>query len=636
MLLGAYGRDASQRVEGAAGGSTGDHSDQVEVIHRGDLALAWQRSEAPAITESAGLLCVLEGEITAAPWRAATRGADRPYSPTEVLEAWHRLGENVVTDLRGSFVLVLWDQTRRSGLLVRDPTGLRPLVRTTIRGSIAFASEIRQLLAIMPTAPPPDPVALSFWLSNDVCWDERTFFEGITPLRAGHLIALGAGEAKERAWWRPSYSSPARVGLEDAAEAVGQAIERSIASQSRPEEAVGVLLSGGVDSTSVAAFARRALDGSAGQLTGYSATFPDHPQTDESKPIEAVCRQLKIPSVQMAVRGGSPIGGVLRFISEWGIPSHSVNCFFWPNMLERVRDDKTRLLLGGEGGDELFELSSPLLADRLLAGRPAAALKLARQVPGGQHQPLGPLVRLCLREAAASILPSALLQRLRRPSSAWAGEPVWLGPRLVELHRTASDPLRWRALDGPRWWAYRAYVLTAGRELVGFNDEIRRLYERPDIRVHQPLLDLNLVELVLGLPPELAYSPRMDRPVLRSAVRGLIPEQVRTRIGKSDFAPVLSTALADEDLAQASDLLLDPDARIREFVDIDLVRRQLFETLPREHPGGSARWAIDLWRIVSAECWLRAQEDPANITTLLSRLGKTQTSFHLALPTAET
>ncbi len=636
MLVGAYGRDAEQRVGTGAGAAAGDPSSEVEVIHRGELALAWPRHETPAVAESASRLCVMDGEITAAPWRALARSTDRPCSPTELLEAWQRLGEEVVAGLRGSFVLVLWDGTRRSGLLVRDPTGLRPLVRTQTQGSLVFASEIRQLLATLRTVPPPDPVALAFWLSSDICWDERTFFDGIAPLRAGHLLALEAGQVQERAWWRPRYSPPDQIGLDDAAKAVGHAIKRSITSHTRSGEGVGVLLSGGVDSTSVAALARAGLDGSAGQLTGYSAVFPGQPQTDESEAIEAVCQQLGIPSVQMAVLGGSPIGGVLRFIAEWRVPSHSVNCFFWPDMLKRVREDGTELLLGGEGGDELFELSSPLLADRLLAGRPASALGLARRVPGGERQPLGPLVRLCLTETAASTLPSTLLKRLDRPSNAWMGEPAWLRPRLAKLHRAEENPFRWRELDGPRWWRYRAYILSAGREIVGFSDEIRRLYQRPEIRVHQPLLDLDLVELVLSLPPELAFSSDMDRPVLRTAARGLIPEQIRTRVGKSDFAPVLSTALAADDLALARSLLLASDARIREFVEVDVVREQLFEGAPQRHPQGPERWAIDIWRMISVECWLRAQEDPADATTLLSRASETRTSFHLALPGSET
>ena len=636
MLLGAYGPQAAKRVAaGVRHRQTDPNASGVEVLDRGELVLALRPEGGPAAREDAGRLCVLDGEVTAAPWRDPTQRGDQPCSVAELLEAWDRLGEDIVIGMRGSFVLILWDQSRRSGLLARDPTGLRGLVRAQTSGALVFASEIKPLLEALPQTPPPDPVALAFWLSSDNCWADRTFFEGVRPVRAGSLLALEAGGARERTWWRPRYTQPRNVTTGDAAELVRDAVTSSIASRLRPAEDCGVLLSGGLDSGAVAALATR-VPGVEGRFTAYSAVFPDHPQTDERASIGEVARTLGIPSVQMAVHGGSPLAGVLRFIDAWAVPPPSPNAFFWPPLLERADNDGTRLLLGGEGGDELFGLSTPLLADRLRGGRVLAALNLARRLPGGERQSIASLTRYVVRETAISTLPAPWLRRVWRPSGVWTPEPAWLGPRLAELHSAAANPLAWKTFEGPRWWAYSAHTLTLGREEVGVSDGIRRLYESERLRVHHPLLDPDLVELALSFPPELAFDTRFNRPVLRAAACGLIPEKIRTGVAKSDFASVLGAGVTSSDLQLARELLLAPQARTRDFVGPQAIVRELLDQSPELHPGGSGRWAIDVWRLLAVECWLRGREDPNQLAALLERTTATSTSFHLESPAART
>ena len=228
MLLGAYGRGADARVAAGVAHLSINGPAEFDVLDRGELVLAVRRHQGPEVAEQGGRLCVLDGEITAARWHTAAGGSARSPAPAELLEQWLRLGDEMVTGMRGRFVLVLWDGPRRSGLLVRDPTGLQPLVRTQSGGALVFASEIKQLLGALPQTPSPDLVALAFWLSNDSCWADRTAFQGVTPLRAGRLLALDNGRASERTWWRPRYAPPADMALPEAQEAVRDAITAAI------------------------------------------------------------------------------------------------------------------------------------------------------------------------------------------------------------------------------------------------------------------------------------------------------------------------------------------------------------------------------------------------------------------------
>jgi hypothetical protein len=130
-----------------------------------------------------------------------------------------------------------------------------------------------------------------------------------------------------------------------------------------------------------------------------------------------------------------------------------------------------------------------------------------------------------------------------------------------------------------------------------------------------------VVELMLQMRPELAFDPRFSRPLLRESVAGLLPEEVRLRASKSSFDAVFHAALAGPDLPVLRRVVGAENARIGQYVDLDAVRSQLLDPSPPGDRGARQRWAVSVWRLLTAECWLRAQEDAAFLTGLAEREG---------------
>ena len=120
------------------------------------------------------------------------------------------------------------------------------------------------------------------------------------------------------------------------------------------------------------------------------------------------------------------------------------------------------------------------------------------------------------------------------------------------------------------------------------------------------LQDLDLITFVLSLPPELAFDRHVDRPLLRSAMNGIVPDLVRLRADKSYFTPLFVEALSVHDWPRLTDLLTAPDAEIRAYTRSEVIRERLLDTPPAQR-GGSWAWA--LWRLVTLECWLRAERE---------------------------
>jgi hypothetical protein len=216
------------------------------------------------------------------------------------------------------------------------------------------------------------------------------------------------------------------------------------------------------------------------------------------------------------------------------------------------------------------------------------------------------LVRRALVQfGARPALPPGLHSLLRRTRGGERRTPHWLAHDLTAAHLADDDPWAWKRTRGPRWWAAKSTDLTAGPESLGAADQLRREAASSELRFAHPYRDRELVELALTLPPELAFDARLDRPLARDAMRGLLPEVVRD----SDRKPVFNRFLADAlegDLAFIRRLVDAPDAAIRAYADPAGLRSAVLELEPaRRGPG----WPLDLWRVATLECWLRGEAD---------------------------
>ena len=578
----------------------------ADVRSDGPLTVAAPRSGGVAPRD---YVCVLHGwaELTTdpapAPAPAAAAASDRGPVPLghALMAAWRRGGACALGDLRGDFALALWDRDSGTGALARDQLGSGALYVHCAGRRITFGSEVRAVLALLPVRPVPDEVALAHWLAVSGPPGDRTLYTSVRRLRPGWMIELGRDGWRERRYWTPVYFPPGPLDRDSAVAALREhldvAVRRNVEWSQRP----GVMLSGGLDSGSVAGLVAAAAHRGSSRPTAYSAVFPGRPRADESALIDRVTGTLALDSVRIAVAGGSPLTGSLAYLTAWQLPSSSPNLFFWLPLLRRAAADGVRVMLDGEGGDELFGTAHYLLADRIRAGRPLTAWRLARSFPGaGDKPPLRPVLG-ALRDYG-----------LRGPDGTGSGRrqvaPPWLSRDLSAAYEQ-SDPPDGARRAGPRWWTYLQQSLTSTNGAVLARDQVRHRAAMSGLQARHPLLDLDVVTYVLGLDPEAAFDRHFSRPLLRASVHGLIPEEIRLRRGKSGFDSVFHDGLLNSDLPALRALLGHPGAETAAYVDCAMVRRRLLD-----HPGpafsmGQRAWALYAWRLATAECWLRAQSD---------------------------
>lgn len=602
FLAGAYGagsiRPHMPAPPGRAGGAAANR------LEEGPLRVSWLGPTASS-RRSCGVACVLDGEVfnRGALARSVDLPADTPAAAVLAV-LYARRGESVLTDVEGEFALVIWSMSESSGLLARDRLGARPLFLSRSGSDVVFASEVRDVVAALPRRPDPDRESVARLLVDGRGRPGRTLHAGVQALEPGHLLRLGGEGGIARAYWRPRYQPPTPLHRDEAAKTLLAGISRSVRARVAGSASSAILLSGGLDSSVVAALAARDAHGPAPRA--YCALFPDHPGIDEERHVAAVARSCGLPVMAMRLRGGSAVAGLLGYLAAWGEPSPSPNYFVWAPLLERAAADGTDVLLEGHGGDELFGLDGWLIADRLRQLDVRGAVGLARAIPGlsdDRHSLVAALLQFGVRGALPVRL-HRLLRRLRRFRH--GASPSVLRPAVAARIRDGPDEWAWKERSGPRWWSHLAHLLTNGATELGVFDYLRRRSVLAGLRARQPLMDAGLVEIVLGLDPALAFDGEMDRPLLRYGARGIVPDSIRCRRDKPAFNAVLDESLLGPDLG-AVRKLLGEGARVAEWVE-PRFRAELLAG-PRG-PAGSRRWGMSVWRMLAAECWLRAQEDP--------------------------
>lgn len=551
--------------------------------------------------EDAGAACVVAGTLFNRAELAGRLGLPGGAGAAEVLAAaWRAWGPTAFDRARGDLAVAVYDTRLGAGALACDHMGGRTLLMHRAPGRRTFAAEAPPLAALLEDGLEPDLGALANWLAVDAMPPAQSYFDGVERLPGGSWAALPAGTVAR--YWTPGEGAPIRGTTAELADGLRERLEVAVRRRVETEDGpVGISLSGGLDSSTVAGLAARALE--PGRLRGYSAVFPERPTVDESELIAELRRAGGIAGTEVSVRSGSVVAGAIGHIERWLVPPTSPNLFFWEPLLERAHADGVRVMLDGEGGDELFGVAPYLLADYVRRGRLRGAAALVRRAALGPDVTSRGVRRILLRYGVLGALPHPLHEALRRARNHDVLTPKWLSPALAERHRAGLDLWSWKRTPGPRWRAHLVHALVVAGSAATY-EHVRRRAAGAGLRARHPLVDADVVDYMLRIPPEAAFHPDLTRPLLRRSVEGIVPDAVRLRPDKSNFDVVFHAALQGHDLPAVRALLLAPDAELRAHVDQAEVARMLDEP-PERFPGGVMPWAIYTWRMATAELWLR-------------------------------
>jgi asparagine synthase (glutamine-hydrolysing) len=309
----------------------------------------------PIVSDDGRTLITFNGEIYNHPaLRRELEAAGRRFhtnSDTEtILVAYQHWGDEAWARLEGMFAVAIWDRQTRTLRLARDPLGIKPLYIAAQAGGIAFASELKALRVLPDLSFEVDPRAAHDFFSFGHVRTPRTIYRGVRTLPPGHLLTIGAtGEAEERPFWVPRFQTQHGRSDEDWIAEFRDRWLATVEAHMLADVDVGVFLSGGVDSSAVAAAMKRV---SSQPVKAFTIGFPVA-RYDETPYAAAVAKHLGCEHITRVVdlRAATDIlPAIQRCYDEPFADPAAVPTWY----VSQMAAEHVKVVLSGEGGDELF------------------------------------------------------------------------------------------------------------------------------------------------------------------------------------------------------------------------------------------------------------------------------------------
>jgi asparagine synthase (glutamine-hydrolysing) len=455
--------------------------------------------------------------------------AFRSSGDTEVLlRSWLAWGPAFVHRLRGFFGLALWDPRGRELVAARDRLGKKPLYYAPVEpDGLIFASEIGALWSLGAGTPRLDPgVAARYLAVGELPREGECFFRGIRQVPPGGLLRWSPGGApRVEVYWRPVATHDARPA--DAARQLRERLDESVALRYRSDVPVGVALSGGVDSGSLLATSVAVRDRiGQGTVLSYSATHEEDRFSEEAEIRAVLAGFPDVNPTFFATAENSTLEDFLAFLRHHDEPVRSDGVFNQYRFMQRMREAGIKVLLSGQGSDELFFgypwHMGPWVRWLLGHGRVVEAVRWAGEL--GRRQGQGTLT--VLRGIVSRMWPG----RTRAYKARAAG--AWLRPGIWAEHCAAAFETGLEVFRDPR--VYHLDQLY-GTSLGGLLKDEDRNSMGSGVETRLPYLDPPLVEWALGLDPALAFREGMTKHVVRSAFLGDLPHSVAMSRRKRGF-----------------------------------------------------------------------------------------------------
>ena len=577
-----------------------------------------QGGDQPMTNETGTVHVVFNGEIyNFAELRDTLRRLGhrfRTRSDTEtIVHAYEQWGDDFVDHFNGMFAVALWDDERTRLVLARDRAGIKPLYYVHANGALVFASELKALLASGLVDRELDFEAFGQYLSLEYIPAPASIMRGVRKLRPGHLLTVSEGEIRERAYWEfrlvRSEVDPLPGSVAEQAHAFRDVLQRSVAQEMVSDVPVGVLLSGGIDSSTVAALMTQATDE---PVQSFSVSFAER-SFDESTFARHVATHLGTSHHELRVTPSDLFEVLPTIMSKVDEPFADPSIV--PTYLvSRFAREHVKVVLGGDGGDEMLAGYSTLQAHRLAP--------MYRMLPA--------TFRHAVVERAAARLPASprylafdfLLRRFIQGADAppWRQHQMLTGALYGEAKSAVLHPDVRHAINDCGFDAMLADTASASGAEHPLNRVLYqdfKLYLEGDVltktdrasmaaslETRVPLLNVDVLSYLERVPLALKLRGLTRKYVLRRAVADLLPRSIIRR-RKRGFSIPIAAWLNDDLRTLAHEYLYESRLQREGIFNPPEVARLLDEHARRVGNHAKSIWTIlmfQLWR----ERWLDA------------------------------
>ncbi|MCH7547205.1 MAG: asparagine synthase (glutamine-hydrolyzing) [Planctomycetes bacterium] len=529
-------------------------------------------------------------------------------SDTEViLGAYRKWGRASVDHLRGMFAFAIWDERNQSLFCARDRFGIKPFYYSLIGNAFYFASEVKAFMPFLDRIE-TDLEGFKDYLAFQFCLAGKTLFQDVVELLPGHLLEVRNGQLRVSRYWEVFYNLDFDHTDQYFMEAVSEHIEDSVRLHLRADVPVGAYLSGGLDSSIVSAVASQRDPAG---FMGFTGKFTYGPEYDESRYARDLAESSGFPLREVDITVDDFINHISTIIYHLDYPVAGPGSF--PQyMVSQLASQHRKVVLGGQGGDEIF---------------------------GGYTRYLIAYFEQCIKAAIdgtsnngnfvvtyESIIPNLTSMRNYKPllKQFWA-EGLFEDLdrryfRLIDRAPQLGNEIRWDALGDYNPFDSFSQIFHSGNvqkesyfdlmthfdfktllpALLHVEDRVSMAH---GLESRVPLLDHPLVELAATIPANIKFRAGSLKRVLRESMAPRLPKSIVERKDKMGFPVPLTEWMQGEARDFIHDIFDSQAARQRDLIDNRIVLEGLH---------GETKFGRKYWGLLSLELWQRAFHDKAH------------------------
>jgi asparagine synthase (glutamine-hydrolysing) len=523
---------------------------------------------------------------------------------TEVIvHLYEEFGTKCLEKLRGMFAFAIWDGRARSLLLARDRVGIKPLYYSFTASSLIFASEIKAILADPSVKRNIAPELIDRFLTFLYLPGEQTLFDGIHKLAPGHYLQVKDGKAYVQRYWDLQFQEPSQAGsLENAEVELQRLLSETVKLHMIADVPVGVLLSGGVDSTGVLSFA---VNATSKQISTFTVGFSGNEVADERPYARLAAEAFGTQHHEITITARDFASFMPQYVwhMEEPVCEPPAIALYYVSKLAR---DHVKVVLSGEGGDEAFagysNYRNVVWLERFKRAVPPLNVPVARglalanslfRIPSvAKHAPLiidrFPAYYYSRTSDPHRYAGNGLGKVYSQDFARTINRELTLEPvRRLQAHVQGQNTLDAMLYIDTKTWLPDDLLIKADRMSMANSIELR-----------VPLLDHKVLEFAASLPPSFKLKGSTLKYILKRALSQKIPQQIRNR-KKAGFPVPYASWLQHDLKGIVRDLLTD-----RKTIDRGYFRKDAVEDLLRANSRGAGN-SKEIFSLLCLELWQR-------------------------------
>lgn len=527
-------------------------------------------------------------------------------SDTEViLKAYEKWGKDCVLHFNGMFSLALWDEQEHSLFCARDRFGIKPFYYTIVNNCFLFASEMKALLPFLDKID-TDLEGFKDYLTFQFCLSGKTLFKGIKELEPAHFIRIANGSIVKECYWQVYYNLDWNHTEKYFQEKLEELIYNSIKYHIRSDVPVGSYVSGGIDSSVIASISSDMLGGDF--FSGFTGKFSVGKEFDESEYAQVIADTHKFPLYQIDITSNDFLKNIEKVIYYLDTPVAGPGAFC-QYMVSGLASQHCKVVLGGQGGDEIF---------------------------GGYARYLIAYFEQCIKGAIdgttesgefivtyESIIPNLVTLKNYKPML----QEFWkdglfedLDKRYFRLINRAPHMLdcirREFSNDYSPYQSFSKIFTTDNVNINSYFDRMThfdfktllpallqvedRMSMAHGVESRVPLLDYKLIEFVATIPSSFKMKDGDMKHIFKKAMREYIPECIQNRKDKMGFPLPLNQWIKNDAKEFVFDIFSSQKAKNRDLID----NSKVLEKVTNESEFGR-----NVWGMLSLELWQKEFHD---------------------------